>query len=197
MSVEPISLTQGFYRAVGKHFVPLSCIQRLDDTGTENVILISGFIIEIRGFWFYVTAGHILRDFQKVLDAGGEFDIWRFGDQTAGNKFKDIGIPFDFSLERWIVIEDEETGLDYAATILEDYYRRLLEVGGVVPLTIETWGNQTYEHDHLAVVGIPSETISYDGKTSISARVVVIPLEEAEATKPILCKAKTRLRWPG
>lgn len=190
MRTETTSLTQGFYRAVGKHFVTLSCVQRLDANRTENVILISGFIAEVRGFWFYVTAGHILRDFQKALEAGGDFDVWRLGDQTAGNKFKDIGIPFDFSLGRWIIVEDEETGLDYAATILEDYYRMLLEAGGVVPLTSETWGNQTVDHDHLAVVGIPSETIRYDGKTNISARVVVIPLETADV--PVAAGAKSQ-----
>ena len=39
------------------------------------------------------------------------------------------------------------------------------------------WGDHITEHDQWALVGIPSETVSYDGKTIISARVVVAPIE--------------------
>lgn len=139
--------------------------------------MFSGFLVEIAGSWLYVTAGHVLRDIKAAVDAGSEFDVWRLGDQTAGNRFKDVGIPFDFVFERWLVIESEDSGLDYAAVMLDELYCRLLGAGGAVPLHKDVWGDYVSEHDHWALVGIPSETVTYDGEATIQGRVVLAPLE--------------------
>jgi hypothetical protein len=32
-----------------------------------RIHLFSGFVVDIAGEWFYVTAGHILRDIRKAL----------------------------------------------------------------------------------------------------------------------------------
>lgn len=173
-------LTQLFFRSVGRHFVTLSCVQRRPGTTTEHIVVVSGFLTEVAGCWIYVTAGHVLRDIQTAMRAGSEFDVWRLGDQTAGNPFDDTAIPFDFVLEKWLVIEDEETGVDYAAVALDSMYCRLLNAGGAVPLHRETWGKYVSEHDYWALVGIPSETVAYDGKTIITARIVIAPLRQAE-----------------
>lgn len=195
MSEESIDLTVATYKCVSRHFVTLSCVQNLGGEGQENIVLVSGFIAEFAGFWVYVTAGHILRDFEKAIDAGCEFDVWRFGDQAAEDRFNHTGVPFNFTLDRWIVLEDEENGLDYAATILEDNHRRLLEAGGVVPLGGDTWDSHLSEHDHWVLVGIPSETVNYDGRTKISARAVFIPLDSTDT--PIAAGTKSKNQFYG
>ena len=48
------------------------------------------------------------------------------------------------------------------------------------------------EHDQWALVGIPSETVSYDGKTIISARVVVVPLEQVDEPAAAGLKAQNQ-----
>src|ERR1700710_2916092 len=103
-----------FMKHVGRHIVTLSCGQVSPGSSKEKIWVFSGFIAEVRGVWFYVTAGHILRDIKISMKAGGKFDVWRLGDQTAGNRFKDTAIPFAFGIDDWIVLEDEEVGLDYA-----------------------------------------------------------------------------------
>ncbi|HEX5127507.1 MAG TPA: hypothetical protein VFW00_12255, partial [Rhodocyclaceae bacterium] len=80
--------------------------------------MFSGFVVDISGEWFYVTAGHILRDIQTALASGSSFDIWRFGDLTAGNLFGKSPVPYDFIVETWLVLRDETVGLDYAAVHL-------------------------------------------------------------------------------
>ncbi|WCM78271.1 hypothetical protein M5C94_22660 [Acidovorax sp. GBBC 712] len=75
--------------------------------GEKKPLIFSGFLAEVAETWVYVTAGHILRDIRKAIDAGLSFDIWRLGDQTAGHDFKDTGVPFQFELDEWLVIEDE------------------------------------------------------------------------------------------
>ena len=158
----------------------LSCVQRRPGEDEEKVLVFSGFLVEAGGVWFYVTAGHILRDIRASLNAGAEFDVWRLDDQTAGNRFKGDAIPYAFDIGRWLVIEDEEIGLDYAAVALDTFYRRQLEVGGAIPIGKVAWGDHVTEHDHWGLVGIPSETVAYDQKTIITGRTVVMPLEHAE-----------------
>jgi hypothetical protein len=148
----------------------------------------SGFVIDISGGWFYVTAGHILRDLQAALDTGSTFDVWRLGDQSAGHNFKNTGVPYAFELDHWLVIENEEAGLDYATVYLGGLYRSQLEAGGIAPFHLDAWSDHTVPHDRWALVGIPAESVGYDGKTLITARIVVAPLTATEA--PPLAGAK-------
>ena len=174
------SLNERFMKSVGRHFVTLSCVQTMPGTPGEKVLVFSGFLADVSGVWFYVTAGHILRRIRSALNAGARFDVWRLGDQTAGNRFKDTAIPFAFDIDRWGVIENDEIGLDYAAVPLEEMHCRALQVGGAIPIDKSAWGDHVTEHDQWALVGVPSETVSYDGKTIITARVVVAPIEAVE-----------------
>ena len=174
------SLTNQFFRTVGRHFVSLSCVQTLPGHNDRKLFVFSGFVLEAGGVWFYVTAGHILRDVRKSTDLGGSFDVWRLDDQSAGHEFGGAAIPYAFDLDRWLVIEDPQVGLDYAVVALEPSYCRLLEVGGSIPIGKEAWGNHVEPHDFWALVGIPSESVVYDNKTLISGRIVVMPLEVAD-----------------
>ncbi|HEY9147324.1 MAG TPA: hypothetical protein VIN36_11600 [Thiobacillus sp.] len=149
----------------------------MPEHATDKALVFSGFLVDAGGVWFYITAGHILRDIRKSLEAGGKFDIWRLDDQTAGNLFDGAAIPFAFEMDKWLVIEDEEIGLDYAALVLDSFYCKQLEAGGVIPLSNIAWSDHVTEHDYLALVGIPSETISYDGETIIMGRVALMPAE--------------------
>lgn len=168
--------TERVAKSVGRHFVTLSCVQHPLGTGDMKVHVFSGFVVAVGGEWFYMTAGHILRDIRQAIQGGSIFEIWRLGDQTAGNRFPDTAIPYDFDLDKWFVLEDEEAGLDYATTHIGGLLRQLLNAGGVTALDRNAWGNHVTEHEHWALIGIPRETVAYDRKTVISARVVMAPL---------------------
>lgn len=175
------NLTERTALSVGRHFVTLSCVHHPTGGETLRVHVFSGFVVDIAGEWFYMTAGHILRDIRAALAAGSKFDIWRLGDHTAGSKFENKAVPYDFKLEQWCVLEDPATGLDYAAVHLGGLYRQQLEVGGVIAFEEHTWSDPQTEHDHWALVGIPSESVAYDGESVISARLVLAPLLPAES----------------
>lgn len=175
------NFTESVAKSVGRHFVTLTCVQHQAGSNDRKVHVFSGFVVAVKGEWFYMTAGHILRDIRQALESGSTFDIWRFGDQTAGNHFRDTAVPYDFDLDKWLVLEDAEAGLDYATVHIGGLLRRLLEAGGVVALDRNAWGDHVTEHEHWALVGIPSETVAYDGKTVITARVVMAPLVPMEA----------------
>ena len=123
-----------------------------------------------------MTAGHILKRIRIAIEAGSTFDIWRLGDQTAGNHFNNTAVPYLFELGSWYVLEDSSLGLDYATVHIGGLYRKQLEAGGVAAIAKNAWSDHVTEHDYWALVGIPSETVAYDGESVISARVVVAPL---------------------
>jgi hypothetical protein len=183
-------LTSRVAKTVGRHFVTLSCVQHPPRNHQASILVFSGFVVEVVGEWFYVTAGHILRDIRTATEEGGTFDIWRLGDQTAGNKFNDTAIPYSFELGYWVVLEDSQTGLDYAAVHLAGLYRQQLEVGGVTAIAKDAWSDHLTDHDHWALVGIPSESVAYDGKSIITARVVIAPLVPAD--EPALADQKAQ-----
>jgi hypothetical protein len=160
---------------IGRHFVTLSCV-RQPASSDERILVFSGFVVDIAGEWFYITAGHILRDLRHALETGVTFDVWRLGDQTAGHSFQNTGVPYAFDPEHWFVIENEELGLDYATVHLGGLYRLQLEAGGVIPFGPDAWSDHTIAHDHWALVGVPQDSVAYDGKTIITARIVLVPL---------------------
>jgi hypothetical protein len=61
------TFTDRVARSIGRHFVSLSCVQHASESGDMRIHLFSGFVVDIAGEWFYVTAGHILRDIRKAL----------------------------------------------------------------------------------------------------------------------------------
>lgn len=186
------SFSERLFKTVGRHFVSLSCVQRPPAKNEERILVFSGFLVEVGGVWFYVTSGHILRDIRAALNVGVVFDVWRLDDQTAGNQFRGVALPYAFDIDKWLVMENQEIGLDYAAVPLDWIYRRQLEVGRAIPIGRVAWGDQLTEHDHWILVGIPSETVAYDQETIITGRIVMMPLEHAEEPENAGHKAENK-----
>lgn len=169
---------------LGKHFITLSCHQHLLEQSQPKILVFSGFVVDILGEWFCVTAGHIIQDIRKAIAAGATFDTWRLSDQTAGNEFNGTAIPYDFDERKWLAYDDREDGLDCAIVHLQGLCRVQLEAGGVTAIGQEAWSDHVTRSDHWALLGVPSESVAYDGKTFITARAVLVPLIPAD-TPPI------------
>ena len=118
-------------------------------------------------------------------------DTWRLGDETARGEPRPA-IPFDFDLSKWLVVEDRNLGLDYAAVVLDSLYCQGLEAGGAVPVPQEAWGSHLQEHDYWALFGIPAETASYNGKSIICARATTLVLEPSASPRGPSEKDKNR-----
>ena len=168
--------TQRVAASLGRHFVTLSCQQYLPGIEHPKTLVFSGFVIEILGEWFYITAGHVLEDVRAAQKAGARFDAWRFGDALAGNAFNGAAVPYEFDDDKWLALDDRAAGIDYAAGHIRDFYRRQLEVGGVLAIDKVAWSDHLTTSDRWALVGVPSESVAYDGKTVITARVILVPL---------------------
>jgi hypothetical protein len=183
------NINEVFLKSVGRHCVTLSGMQTHSQSEREQAVLFSGFVIAVDDLWFYVTAGHVPRTIQSAMAAGAKFDIWRLGDQSARGPYKDMGIPFAFVAEDWIVVEDQDVGLDYAALPLRDLYRQALERGGVIPIRRDAWGDHASEYDQWILVGVPFETVKHDGNSQITAKLVSVALVETTAPEGAESKA--------
>ena len=188
------NLIQHFKATAGPHFVTLSCVQVLPD-GSEKALVFSGFVAEVTGAWCYVTAGHVLRGLDSASKGGSTFIVWRLGDQTAAQgRFNDTAIPFEFEREEWLVIENEDQGLDYAVIGLHDHFRRQLEVGGVQALGRTSWALPLQGEDaQWVLMGVPSESITYDGVTNLHARFVIVRLIPAEEPPTAGARARNHI----
>lgn len=103
------------------------------------------------------------------------------GTTRREGSYQGIAIPFDFDLDQWLVLNNEELGIDYAATILRPIYRAALEAGGACPLPSQAWGSHQIDYDYWALLGIPWETVSHEDGTIISAKTVTLILEPADS----------------
>lgn len=90
------------------------------------------------------------------------------------------------------MLEDTVLGLDYAAVPLPDFYCNQLFAGGVSAIGRNAWGDHVTEYDHWLLVGIPAETVEYDDKSIITARIVLAPLVAADEPDAAGTKAQNQ-----
>jgi hypothetical protein len=98
-----------------------------DQPTATGGIAFSAFIMSIRGLWFLVTAGHIVKDIKARQEHGRIFKYARIVDGWGIGATDKLKIPFpDIGQVQQGCIVDETIGYDYAWFHLRDYYRDLL-----------------------------------------------------------------------
>jgi len=131
--------TDRLHAEFGKHFVSLLAWDEptTGDSDLRDPMALSGFIASVKGLWFWVSAGHLLRAIDERLD-GGRRRITRtmFFDRWAGGPFT-RGIPIDFAEIRRFAESCER--LDYFVLPLRQNTVDLLQANGVSPLDEPRW----------------------------------------------------------
>ena len=140
------------YRPVSSHGI---------EREKERVIFLSGFIFSSRNRWFWVTAGHAIKDLDEHLENGTiELDSSTLVDSYNPKPLINIPIPFDYKSSQRISIFDKESGLDFGLIALRPHYRDLLKANGIVPLAEENWSYTREIHfDHYILLGLPKDFI--------------------------------------
>lgn len=149
----------------------------------------SGFVIEVDGSTFWITAGHVLRDIADAKNRGVTiqrarlFDRWKHGGIVAG----DDGVPIELGTDSEFAIYDETRGIDCGGIRLSKNHRALLDKVDIEILTERSWTDWNGVPDNakdLAILGVPEETTSSEvqmsgGKATVRGEVtpVVAPAE--------------------
>lgn len=141
----------------------------------------SGFIVELRGVWFYATSGHHFLSEGVFYEARkGRVKIREMGfvdsfHRTAKNRDP---IPFSFDYEKFLGVELREMAADYALVPIRDFYRQALAFN-VMAINEQGWGRiRLDDFDEFYVVGVPDEMMDREGA---GLTPVMYPLKRLEA----------------
>ena len=159
-----------FFKTIGRHFVALTCRQRLPNTtGIGSYFAASGFVISIQNEWFLITAGHIFQKIEEAKRHGVQFVNWQLDDTFALDRKRSIHvdgpgapetIPFDLDSQVLKVHYcEEDRGNDYAFIYLDSYYVSLLQANGVTAFEEKHWVINKNERaaDRVVIIGLPED----------------------------------------
>ena len=136
-----------------QHCVPLYIhINKGED---NHHYVFSSFVISIDDEWFLVTAGHCLREIEKVKKAGYTITKARFLDFGGLNAKHFQPIPFDYDSSTTAHLDDDK--YDYGIIHITEYYRKLMESNEIIALNEETWEKQPTNPDFYFLLGIPDQ----------------------------------------
>ncbi|WP_157369670.1 hypothetical protein [Zavarzinella formosa] len=132
------------------------------DDGVERPLIVTGFVMDVDGHWFYITAGHVLRDINELVKSKKAI-IKNFGfkddmglhavsaHQTMLPDYEDIP-------KKWL--DEESTAMDVAAMYIRPLYRAGLQANEIAPVEEYFWGDHSENFDHYCVCGVAVELTS-------------------------------------
>jgi hypothetical protein len=156
------------FRFFCRHIVCLGgWVQEIDGTGKHQgapkPFAFSACVLEIRGDWHLLTAGHILQRLGKRL-ARKEIVILKsyllagFGPEVKAHRAAHLPIEFDYEKTDKAYIDQD--GLDFGLLDLGKYLRAHLESNEVKPIAEENWRIPSgMEFEDCAILGFPQEFV--------------------------------------
>lgn len=154
-----------------QHCVPLYV--HINKGEKNHHYVFSTFVISIEDEWFIVTAGHCLREIEKIKNAGYSIEKARLID-FGGLKAKHFQ-PIPFALEASPTVHLGDEKYDYGIIHISKYYRRLMENNGIVALNEEAWEKQPEKPDFYFLLGVPDQlTEVAEDKISITTTLYTV-----------------------
>ena len=159
----------------------------------QQTYFFPGFVIDVLGQWYYVTAAHNINDvlgeyvekgFIKVNDDHAFMDFFGPNAKTT------MKVEFDYHKEPRLPLEMRDLGLDIVIFPLRDYYRRHFEANGIQPFEHKHWFG-TFEHAfaRYAVMGCPTAFVEpldpkLTGITRVGSEVGIVLVEVQRLAEP-------------
>lgn len=177
---------------MSRHFVALTCeyeIYQKDGTVKDRGTLVySGFLLELHGFQFWVTAGHCIKDELHAGLSSGQMRI-------VGGSFMDCfgfeanhkqSIPYTYELGDSYFVEQPELGLDFALIPLNDLLAKGFAANNLIPITRKNWVHQpNLTFEFYRMLGIPKDrVIKQVGKNGVMQTYVGQAMVALDAISP-------------
>ncbi len=148
----------------------------------------SGFVLEIAGEWFLITAGHVHEIFEQHERGNIELLGVRCLDGFGSKPKTSEGFPFDLDALLSAFYYDKELGLDVAFVHLRPGYRNLLEANGIRVFTEENWqSSEEQSFDAYMLLGLLQESVIEDGSNWRVGSLVSV-IEKCDTPAPCLVK---------
>jgi hypothetical protein len=162
------------------------------DVGKPQVVVYSGFVVEVRGAWLIATAGHNLHNLEECL-----LKIRVIGCQILDNfgpgQVSNFPIPFNLAdAPRFYMFQDDskprlglEEGLDFGLIWLNSNNVQLLKANNVVPVSDDNMRHAANASEKWhAIVGFPecfqSTTFLPNGRITHDFSPVIASVEELD-----------------
>jgi hypothetical protein len=175
-----------------RHVVSFTGAYILDgDPHTEHHFNYSGFLVEIHGQWFVMTAGHILQSLDPLIEAGRLAFTGRVLADFYGEGATHFEpIPFDYAAHKRVHAYDEDL-IDFALVALNYLEVEQLRANGRMPFTFEGRPERPWEdYDGFAILGFPDEDVTSDvkearqGPVTVEVRPGLSPVRRIHALPP-------------
>ena len=174
-----------FVKHLCHHLVSLACVHEPtspDDRFGPTKFFTSGFIMEIRGLWFFVTAGHVFEQINEQLRKHHKRKYLFMIADSFGLTAK-YPEPFDVDYVNAPkhYIYDEEGGYDFACLLLNQNQIRLLKKNDIVPLNEGNWQHQEgVDFFFYSMLGFPEQEMSLDQPGYAQIKPLFISLERLQ-----------------
>jgi hypothetical protein len=146
---------------LGINYVPLD--PQGQEAGPPQFLACSGFVVLFHGSWFFLTAGHVLKEH---LDGNVKEGRIRIMTSSLADYFgPDAKVfrptAFDYEGTERFYIDNRELGLDLGVMYLRPYFQAHLAANGVVPIEEGNWLRQhEVSFDSFGLLGLPSEYVT-------------------------------------
>jgi hypothetical protein len=173
-----------------QHFIHLEC--RIDVPGgpVDAPWAISGFVIEVAGEVFLVTAGHCLAKVEEYRERGCTVKGWHLDDAAwISDRHTGLGVtafetaryngicPFLYDEAVKGHIHDDNLGADYGIVHLRTMYRLQLLANRIVPLGADSWPTKRRNFERFWLLGIPEETVAVQGEVWMDKTIRLLELD--------------------
>lgn len=149
----------GFFH---RHVVPVF-FSFQKDNDIQNFV-VTTFVLSVSDYWFLITAGHCIRDIEKLADHGYRIVRCQLIDSLGLGAKHPEPIPFAYQESHPICLSDDYA-FDYGIMILSTYYKQLLQINNIQALNEEVWKKQPAKVDFYTLLGIPSELVKVNSES--------------------------------
>ena len=169
---------------LGKHLVPILFTYIDKHKDVRRNLLVTAFSFSVKGRWFLVTAGHIIKDIQdKIHNEDIDLQATRLIDGLGIDSPHDNTIPFAYDDSIVHYFYDASYGADYAAIYLSPIYVELLIENGVQALDELSWESSPPKIDFCFLFGIPNELI-VEEKQKIHFKPLIFNVDLVDEPSP-------------
>lgn len=178
-----------FLAYMSRHLVPLACEYQSFDRGTlhaSGTTYFTGFVLELHDAWYWVTAGHCLKDLDAQIRNGVLRILGgRFMDYFGSDATYTVGLPYTYEPGSGIYLYDREQGLDFGLLRLNELFKAGFKANGVAVISRKNWMFQPdLEFQIYKLLGIPASeagTVAQpDGSVISGCRSYMFDVERLE-----------------
>lgn len=158
--------SEGAVRFMSRHLVALTGEYRtFKEEGSlfhRGVFAFSGFVLSMGDRWFWVTAGHCLKDELdgRIKARRMQVSEVAFADYFGPDPCNYNRLPYTYEPDCGFYVYDRDLALDFGLIPLRPLYRQGMEANGVLPICRENWIKQPgLTFDYFKMLGFPSHRI--------------------------------------